>query len=272
MGKYIGAIASVVIVAGITLGIIAFLGQVGYFGHPQAFGAPASPAVSAPSSLKHATLGLEIFPASPYTDPGALDSFKSIAAKSTAGALDNSGSAVKFSPPGDHPDWVTYWPTTRLVVPAHALVTVSIYNWDSKSPLLNEYYSHPVGTTNASGTADNSETVLSYDDKGAEVNSTFTAAQPADPKDVSHTFTFRPVPGSNSPYLFVSVPVIGVADNADADDAGFPKKPVVTTFTFETKGPGVYHWNCFDPCGNQFDNFGGAMQTFGYMSGDLVVQ
>lgn len=269
MGKLFGAIGSLVVVTGLVLGLIALLGQIGYFDHPQAF---ASSATSS-SSVKHANLVLETLPASAYDDPAQLNTFKSIVEKGDASSLGQAASSnAAFSPPGDHPNWVTYWPTTRLVVPAHALVTVSIYNWDSKSPLLNDYYSRPIGTTNSSGVVDNSEIVHNYDKHGQPVTTTYTAQHPVDPANVSHTFTLRSIPGSNAPYLFVSVPVFGVSSSAESDDAGFPKQPVISTFTFKTSGPGTYAWNCFDPCGNHYDSFGGAMQTFGYMSGQLVVQ
>jgi len=46
----------------------------------------------------------------------------------------------------------------------------------------------------------------------------------------------------------------------------------VITFSFKTKGPGIYHWQCFVPCaaGTVYGN-GGPMQTLGYMGGELIV-
>jgi hypothetical protein len=46
----------------------------------------------------------------------------------------------------------------------------------------------------------------------------------------------------------------------------------VITFSFKTKGPGIYRWQCFVPCaaGTLFGN-GGPMSTFGYMGGELIV-
>lgn len=270
MNKYIGAVISAVVAIAVVIGLIAILGQVGYFDHPQVYGAPSSSSSSA-SAVKHVTLTLETLPASPYDDPGLLTTLKSLVRNGDSGNL-QSQSSPQVSPPGAHLDWVTYWPTTRLVVPANSLVTVTIYNWDSMSPLLNDYYARPIGTTNAQGVADNSETVTTYDNAGKPVVTTYNQQHPADPATVSHTFTLRSIPGSKAPYMFVSVPDIGVADNAETDDAGFPKQPIINTFSFMTKGPGVYAWNCFDPCGSRFDSFGGPMQTYGYMSGTLVVQ
>ena len=47
----------------------------------------------------------------------------------------------------------------------------------------------------------------------------------------------------------------------------------VITFSFKTGKPGVYHWQCFVPCGSGtiYGN-GGPMQTMGYMTGFLIVQ
>ncbi|MGH9108541.1 MAG: hypothetical protein ACRDY3_03580, partial [Acidimicrobiales bacterium] len=43
-------------------------------------------------------------------------------------------------------------------------------------------------------------------------------------------------------------------------------------FSFTTPGTGVFHWQCFIPCGagHVYGN-GGPMQTLGYMGGFLKV-
>jgi hypothetical protein len=43
------------------------------------------------------------------------------------------------------------------------------------------------------------------------------------------------------------------------------------TFQFVTGSTGTYAWNCEFPCGDNYANFGGAMSTYGYMSGTLKV-
>ena len=49
-------------------------------------------------------------------------------------------------------------------------------------------------------------------------------------------------------------------------------KPIEVTFSFRTKGPGKYVWNCEFPCGDgTYAKFGGPMSTRGWMSGTLTV-
>jgi hypothetical protein len=45
------------------------------------------------------------------------------------------------------------------------------------------------------------------------------------------------------------------------------------TFTFKSPAAtGDYFWQCRVPCGGGFiDGFGGPMQTFGFMTGNMVV-
>ncbi|MGE5333521.1 MAG: hypothetical protein ACM3N4_02375 [Nitrososphaerota archaeon] len=162
-------------------------------------------------------------------------------------------------PPLDaHPDWVRYGPGTNIVLPAHALVTITIENYDGQSPLLNGFVSHVMGTVDGTMTV-NGKTVTSLD-----------------PTTVSHTFTIHSIPNhdANQPWLYVSVPVLGEPDAIEeaGTDNGFPPKPEVMEFSFVTGGPGTYVWNCFDPCGWNYNGFGGPMQTRGYMSGTVVVQ
>jgi hypothetical protein len=237
MGKYVGALFSIVVAAGIVIGVI---WGVGYYSRPlPVMTASAAPADA--SGLNHVTLNLAAFPFSPYQDPDWVN-----AHKDDFGAL--------LPQPGDNQAWVTYWPTTNLKVPAHSLVTVTINNYDSATPLLNSYYAVPRGVVGNS---------ISVDGKPVTA---------ADPNKVSHTFTIHSIVSSSQPWLFVSVPLTAVASDAKADAAGMPNQPVVTTFSFVTPDkPGDYIWQCFDPCGSGFDGFGGPMSTKGYMSGTLTV-
>lgn len=277
MSKYVAAVGTIVLTGLIILGIVGILHYFGYgMKSTLSVGASGTSATSA-GPVKHVYLTVETFPADPNTDPGGLSVFKSQEAKSGSGSNGVPGPGrselnIQFPGPSAHPDWVTYWPTTQFVVPAHSLVTMTILNWDSQTPLLNDYYARPYGTVNAQGAVDNTEQVTTYDDKGNPVVTTNSWSHPVDPSTVSHTFTLRSIAGGNTPFLFVSVPVVGVSDNAPTDPGGFPTHPVANTFSFMTQGPGLYHWNCFDPCGSNFDGFGGPMQTFGYMSGTLQVK
>jgi hypothetical protein len=237
MGKFVGAFLTVVVVAGLVFGVIS---AVGYYSHnlPDM---TAQAAGVAPGGLKQASIALSTFPMNPYEDPEWID-----AHKGDYGSL--------LPPPGDNQDWVTYWPTTNLVVPTHALVTVTITNYDGQTPLLNPFYARAQGIVPGSATVDGKP---------------FTSLDPETP---SHTFTIHSLVNANQPWLFVSVPILGAPDDAPADDAGMPLKPIVTQFSFITPDqPGDYIWQCFDPCGNGYNGFGGPMSTKGYMSGTLTV-
>ena len=78
------------------------------------------------------------------------------------------------------------------------------------------------------------------------------------PDDAAHTFTI--------PDLGVSVPLLGVADNAPAGAQN------VVQFEFIAPPQGTYRWQCFVPCaaGTLYGN-GGPMQTLGYMAGEMTV-
>ena len=243
MGKIVGALLSVVAAIAIVVGVTATLASLA---HPL----PALEASSlgttdqATGNLKHVSITLQTFPFNPYEDQPWVDAH-------ITGKTDNG---LPFPQPGDNQDWVTYWPTTNLVVPAHSLVTITIENYDSATPLLNNFYAKPQGV------------IGNTIDVGGQ-----TVSQ-VDPANVSHTFTIHSIPNVNQPWLYVSVPVTGVDPNAKADDAGMPLQPLATTFSFVTGAAGTYIWQCFDPCGAGFNGFGGPMSTKGYMSGTLTVQ
>jgi hypothetical protein len=145
-----------------------------------------------------------------------------------------------------HPDWVSYlerdangkWHhTTILQVPAHTLVHVTIYQFDTTTGLRNP-----------------------------AVNGKTMKALP--PDDASHTFAI--------PELGVSVPLKGVADDAKNQCSVAPctlaHAHTTIAFTFRTGKPGTYRWQCFVPCAAAFVfGFGGPMQTIGWMDGKLKV-
>jgi len=154
---------------------------------------------------------------------------------------------------GPHPGYVTYGPVSNYEVPAHSVITVTITNYDSGGSLNNDYFSHVRGTIDGTATL-NGET-FSHISKDA----------------VGHTFTIHGLAVGQDEF-FVSVPMKAV-DDADVPDTGYTTKPMVTTFTFITGGPGDYVWNCEYPCGDgTIANFGHAMSTMGYMSGHFTVK
>jgi hypothetical protein len=158
----------------------------------------------------------------------------------------------------NHPDWVSYlvqdesgaWKrTTVWHLPAHALVHVTIYNFDGASGLRNPFFGMPQGIV------------------GKEV----VDGKPVDamaPDAPSHTFAV--------PALGIVVPIAPVGDDApdqcDYAPCAMSKAHRTIAFTFRTGAPGHYRWQCFVPCAAGFVfGFGGPMQTIGYMDGFLNV-
>jgi hypothetical protein len=162
---------------------------------------------------------------------------------------------------GAHPSWVSYltkdphsgkWVhETSWKLPANTVVHMTIYQYDSGSPLRNQEFGQVVGTTGGTATL-NGKTFTTYN------SNTGTG--------VGHTFAI--------PALNLVVPLIGVGGaNICGSAPCLTNLPHNTeTFSFKTPGPGSYNWQCFVPCalGYLFGN-GGAMSTQNYMGGILEV-
>jgi uncharacterized protein YaiE (UPF0345 family) len=160
--------------------------------------------------------------------------------------------AITFPRPEDpHPSWVSYLPTTILKVPANSVVTMQIDQEDTPSGLRNPLWAQ------AQGIVGGTFHMTYFDDQGNPQQGDFSGI--TDAANAAHTFAI--------PDLGVFVPLEGL--NAAAPAGGMN----VITFSFKTGKPGIYHWQCFVPCGagTIFGN-GGPMQTLGYMAGFLVVQ
>lgn len=154
-------------------------------------------------------------------------------------------------PNDDHPNWVGYFPTTFFKVPPNATVRVTIDQQDGPSGLRNEY----LGLVR--GTVGNSMTIYTSDPAAGGAGSGKTV-QAIDPTLAAHTFSV--------PDLGVNVPLLGI-------DATNPKNTDnFVTFTFKVPSSGIFHWQCFVPCGagTLYGN-GGPMQTLGYMDGQIEV-
>lgn len=152
-------------------------------------------------------------------------------------------------------NWVTYCPTTSLEVPPNSLITVVIKQYDSASGLINDYFHQVRGTVGG---------VAMYNNKPmSQIN----------PDDAAHTFTIQSTPNETNP-IFVSVPLLGVPDNAPSLANGYPK-PNIISFQFRTGPAGhVYIWHCYVPCGNDRGvpfGFSGPMATTGWMAGKITV-
>jgi hypothetical protein len=166
-----------------------------------------------------------------------------------------------------NPDWVTYmgqdasgqWHRTTIYkLPAHTLVTFTIYQFDTATGLRNPFLAQIRGTQGGVATINCSAC-------SPAINGPVSTISPA---DASHTFTV--------PDLGLSVPLPGVSSHAknlcSAGPCTLDEAHNTITFSFMTPGPGTYRWQCFVPCavGFYFGN-GGPMQTIGWMSGELEV-
>lgn len=160
-------------------------------------------------------------------------------------------SAIEFPKPDDpHQDWVSYLPTTTFKVPANSVVTMVIDQEDSASGLRNPFWAKAQGIIGPFH-------MKYFDQNGDPQEGDFT--QLDDASTPAHTFAI--------PDLGVFVPLLGIPDAAPAGSIS------TITFSFRVGKAGVYHWQCFVPCGSGtiYGN-GGPMQTLGYMGGFLVVQ
>ena len=166
---------------------------------------------------------------------------------------------------GPHPTWVSYlvknpqgkWiHDTTWELPAHTLVHMTVYQYDSGSPLRNQEWGQVQGTIGGTATL-NGTTYSQYD--------SYTG------NGVGHTFAI--------PTLGLSVPLIGVSPTATnvcgVAPCHFNLPHNVITFSFMTPAAGNYPWQCFVPCGlGYLYGNGGPMSTQNYMGGflDVVAQ
>ncbi len=163
-----------------------------------------------------------------------------------------------------HPTWVSYriqTPTTHRFIhttlvelPAHTKIDVTIYQFDSGSPLRNQFFGRVTGTAGTHATLDG---------RTFKVLNSYKAT-------LGHTFTV--------PALGISVPLKGNTPTKKSFCTQGPCNPKTqehhtVTFSFTTPGTGNYHFQCFIPCGaGHYAGNGGPMQTDGYMGGFLEVR
>jgi hypothetical protein len=159
-----------------------------------------------------------------------------------------------------NPTWVSYYAVnsasgdwrhvTTYQMPAHTLVRITIYQYDSQTGLRNPFISQATGTVGG----------------GFVLNGKSMVTIP--PATASHVFAV--------PQWGLSVPLYGISATAKNPCANAPCSlkfdHSTTTFTVRTPGPGLYRWQCFVPCAAGFiQGFGGPMQTVGYMDGFIKV-
>ncbi len=208
-------------------------------------------------------VGLVVWAVAAYLTPGTPGGEVNFTNTQSAGQPVNltveSVGSIGFGP---HPSWVSYMtkdPHTgqwiqdnTWVLPANTQVNMTVYQFDSGSPLRNQQWGQVEGTTNNSATVN---------------GASFTHFDSRTGAGVGHTFAI--------PSIGLVVPLPGVA-SSNICGAGpcLPSKWAhnTVTFSFKPPGPGSYNWQCFVPCGlgYLFGN-GGGMSQENYMGGFLDV-
>jgi hypothetical protein len=215
-----------VVIALVAFGVVAFLFHTQYYTSPAGtlVATPVGSATVNGQTLQHVTLAFNTYP-------------------------DSTG-MVNGKPihPSGNSAWPAYGPTNQFQVPAHALVTVTVRQYDSGGSLNNPWFATVRGTLG----------------NVARVNGKLVHS--IDPNNVGHTFTVRGVPGTD-PAFFLNVPLPAVPGNNQADNGQYES----VTFSFISGSKGTYAWNCEFPCGTQVASFGGPMGAFGFMSGFIHV-
>jgi hypothetical protein len=166
--------------------------------------------------------------------------------------------AAELSDP--HPTWVSYYAvnalsrdwrhTTTYTMPAHTLVHVTIFEYDTQTGLRNPFIGQATGTVGGSFLLNGKPT------------------KAVNPMTASHVFAI--------PQIGLSVPLPGPGANAKNVCANAPcslkNAHETISFAFRTPGKGLYRWQCFVPCAAGYiAGFGGPMQTVGYMGGFVKV-
>jgi hypothetical protein len=198
---------------------------------------PAGTVDTPQGTLPHATMELSIFPNTSAQYPGPSGT---------------TNGFIEMNQVTQEEGWPFYWPSTSLKLPAHTVVTMTVKQYDSAGTPWNPFWAQVRGTV----------------DGTASFNG--TAKTEIAPAEVAHTFTIHQYSEAGQDTVFLSVPMQGVPANAKNEANGYPA-PQVITFSFVTPGPGEYVWNCEDPCGDSYQNFGGVMQQRGWMSGTIEV-
>jgi hypothetical protein len=225
-------LVGVLVVAGSVIGLSSAQGEPAWLE-----ATPAGTASTPKGELPHATVDLSIIPATSAQYPGPSGGIN--------GLIENNGVTQEEG-------WPFYWPSTSLKLPAHSLVTIRVKQYDTSGTPWNPFWAKVHGTVDGTAT---------YNGKPlSEIK----------PEDVAHTFTIHQYTEGGQDTLFVSVPMLGVASNAKNEADGLPA-PQMIEFSFITGDPGEYVWNCEDPCGDSYQQFGGVMQARGWMSGKIQV-
>lgn len=156
--------------------------------------------------------------------------------------------------------------STLWQLPADSVIHVKAYEYDTGDAFRNQFMSQVTGVIG--GHIDLVSTKASG--KVTTLNESLNSYNSNVFPYVGHSFSV--------PSLGINVPLKGLSPATPLNFlcAAAPCSPTydhtLTTFSFKTPGPGLYHWQCFIPCGfSYFDGQGGPMATIGYMTGFLRV-
>lgn len=139
--------------------------------------------------------------------------------------------------------WPRYSPSS-FTAPAGATVVLTIVSYDDGTA--------PLPPASPWGQVWGADATYGATTGGTElVDGTPVHSIPND--QVAHTFT---IPG-----LLVNVPIPAAQSSSH---------PVTVTFTFRVTKKGTFHWLCEAPCGSGETGMGGAMNTAGWMVGDVT--
>ncbi|MHB2036294.1 MAG: cupredoxin domain-containing protein [Nitrososphaerales archaeon] len=155
---------------------------------------------------------------------------------------------------GDQPTYYVLGPnglesSSNISLPAHRLIKLVIVNYDDGAAnLTSSQYANVSGTQNNVVTVVNNDNVnSSQGTSGIQVKGGETVSS-VSPDNVAHTFTV--------PNLNLNIPV--------------PPSSIVTAY-ITLNQTGTFTWFCMTICGSGADGTGGAMSTFGWMTGSMIV-
>lgn len=237
-----GVKRAVLTVVTVLIGALVVAGSVHFLGKDQeepavlvatVIGTAATPQ----GELPHATVELSIYPNPSIQVPGPALVGSRIGDPRSANAT--SG-------------WPFYTPSTTLQLPANSLITITVHQYDGATTVWNNFFAQVHGTVDGTAT---------FNGK---------VQKEIEPDNVAHTFTIHQYPEATQEGFFVSVPMLAVPSSAKSEANGYPA-PQTITFSFITGEPGDYVWNCEDPCGYGYVDFGGVMSERGWMSGTVTV-
>lgn len=154
---------------------------------------------------------------------------------------------------GDQPAYFVLTPnglesSAKITLPANTLVKLTILNYDDgNASLTNPGYANVQGTVNGTityvnnGNVNSSQTPTGISVAGGQTVTSVPIA------DIAHTFTI--------PSLGINIPI--------------PESSIVTAY-IKIRTAGTYTWYCETACGSGASGLAGAMDTPGWMTGDVV--